>query len=434
MVPARRSLLHSLLAAGVLFALFASYGILKPLRDNVGQYFGRELLPKVWLGTAVVTVLATALVGYAVARWPRRRFAPWVFGLCAALTAGAWLAYRAVGGNVGFWLPASFYWWVSAYLMIALALFWGLMADMFGPGSGRVAFGPIAFAGTLGQLGGNTFTEYSVHALGLPALLAIAVALLTGGAVLVALIARAPSHDERQGRVPASAHGIGGRWFDGFVACTRSPYLGAILAYVGLQTFASAVLALEVVDAVRAHFGSGRDADAARTAFNAGVEKWTQLATLVLQLFVVGPVLARLGAGVALAAQPLAFAGGFLALACINDTSAASLLAAVAAFEIVRRSANYGLAKPGRDFLFTVCSPEEKYKAKSAIDAAGFRIFDAVFAQITNWWRAALASVLGSGLVAAAVVTVPIALGWALVALRMGKMYRRRLAAAASAR
>lgn len=425
MERAPRPLSQTLLAATLLFALFASYGILKPLRDNVGQYFGRALLPSIWLGTALTTVAATALLGVAVARWPRRRFAPWIFGLCAAITAAAYLAYRAAGGNVGFWLPAAFYWWVSSYLMVGLALFWGLMADTYGPHAGRRAFGPIAFAGTLGQLGGATFTEYSVQALGLTQLLAIALGLLIVATVCVIGIVHTPA-SERDNAQSTHHAVIGGRWFDGFVACVGSPYLGAILAYVGLQTFASTVLTLEVVDAVKAHFGSGAEAEAARTAFNASIDKWTQAATLVVQLLLVGPLLSRLGAGVALAVQPLAFAIGFSALALVGDAKSADLLTAVACFEVTRRAANYGFAKPGRDLLFTVCSADEKYKAKSAIDAAGFRMFDYVFAVSTNWWRTALMSVVGSGLVAAAVVTVPIALGWAFLSLRLGGMYRRR--------
>ncbi len=431
MQPAsRRPPSQTLLAALLLFALFASYGILKPIRDNVGQYFGRALLPTVWLGTAITTVIATALLGYAVARWPRRRFAPFVFGLCAVITLAAYFTYDAIGGNTGFWLPAAFYWWVSSYQMIGLALFWGLMADAYGPGAGRRVFGPIAFAGTVGHLGGTTFTEYMVHHLGLTQMLAIAVGLLVMATALTVAIVRTPAP---QAGVAAAApdERIGGRWFDGFLACVRSPYLGTLLLYVGLQTFASAVLSLEVVDAVKAHFGNGAGADASRTAFNASVEKWSQAATLVLQLVIVGPLLGRFGAGVALAMQPLAFAFGFVALAYVGDASSANLLAAAACFEVARRSTNFGLAKPSRDLLFTVCSADDKFKAKSVIDAAGFRIFDWVFAQTTNWWRASLMPVVGSGLLAAAVVTVPITLGWAFVALRLGGMYRKRAAAAA---
>lgn len=414
-----------MLAAALLGTLFASYGILKPLRDNVGQYFGRELLPRIWLGTAVVTVLATALLGAAVSRFSRRRFAPWAFASFALVTGATWLGYRATDGQHGFWLPAAFYWWVSSYLMVGLALFWGMMADLHGPTAGKRWFGPIAFGGTLGNLGGAKFTQLGAERLGLMPLLGIAVLLLAAATGLcVLLLARTPQTGTD---AHAQSRGVGGKWWQGFAACVRSPYLGGILAYVALQTFASAVLSLEVLDAVKAHFG---DDQPARTAFNASLDFWTQTVTLGLQLLVVGPLMQRFGTGVALAVQPLAYAIGFVVLPFARG---GTFLAAIACFEVGRRSANYGLAKPGRDALFTVCAPADKYKAKSVIDAAGFRVCDYVFGETTNLWRKALARVVGSGIGAAAVVTVPIALAWAGLAVGLGRMQARRASAAADA-
>lgn len=417
----------ALLATALLFALFASYGILKPLRDNVGQYFGRDILPRVWLGTAVVTVVVSALLAAAIARFPRRKVAPWAFALSAVVTALTWFGYQSVALGSGsgeadaphaFWVPALFYWWVSTYLMIGLALFWGLMADLYGTAAGKRSFGPIAVGGTLGQLGGAAFTEQFAQPLGLLPLLSLAVALLVLAAVVcVALLGVATRADE-----PAHARtsGVGGSWWEGFAACVKDPYLGAILGYVALQTFASAVLSLEVVDAVRAHFGKDQ---AARTSFNARLDFWSQAITLGLQFALVGPLMARFGAGIALAIQPLAYAIGFTALAFATP---AAFLVTIACFEVARRASNYGFAKPSRDALFTVCTPTDKYKAKSAIDAAAFRIFDYVFAEASNAWRRLMAGLIGSGIAASAAVAVPVALGWAGLALGLGRMHRRR--------
>lgn len=427
---------QTLLATALLFALFASYGILRPLRDDVGQYFGRAILPRVWLGTAIVTAVATALLAAAVARWPRRRVAPWAFAAFAAGTALTWLGHRAVSPaeNVGgpppaFWAPAAFYWWVSTYLMVGLALFWGLMADLHGAAAGKRLFGPIAVGGTLGQLGGAGFTMLFAEPLGQPALLGISVALLAVAAIAcLALLARAPRADEPG---HARAHGVGGSWWQGFAASVRSPYLGGILGYVALQTFASAMLSLELIDTVRSFFGNDR---AARTAFNATLDTCAQVLALGLQFAVVGPLMSRYGTGVALMAQPLAYVIGFtiLPLAAAGGFvhpfigGPPLLLAAFVCFEVGRRAANYGLAKPGRDALFTVCTPADKYKAKSAIDAAGFRVFDYVFGEASNAWRKLMAGLIGSGIAASAVVAVPVALAWAGLALGLGRMHRRR--------
>lgn len=412
----------------MLGALFASYGILKPLRDNVGQCFGRWRLPDVWLGTAVVTVLATAALGYAVGRWSRRRFVPWAFALCAVVTSVAYLLFEARGDGtvnvddpVGFWLAAGFYWWVSSYLPIGLALFWGLMADLHDDGAGRRLFGWIAFFGTLGQLGGAKFTAEFSTSLGMLPCLAIAVGLLVVATfACVALLTFTRQAKATGAKTPQPA--IGGRWWDGFAACVRSPFLGAILAYVGLQTALSAVLTLEVVEVVRGQFDDSKDGQNARRAFNAEVDFWAQSATLVIQSFLVGPLLIRLGAGAALAIQPLAYAAGLLALMGASHGSPAFLLASVAAIEVARRSANYGFAKPGRDLLFTACSPDERYKAKSAIDASGFRIFDWVFGVVANQWRALVGTLAGT-----VAIAVPTALAWAWLARTLGRLHQRRV-------
>lgn len=96
-------------------------------------------------------MLVTALLSAAIARFPRRRVAPWAFGLSAVITALTWFGYQAVAMHNGgattphaFWVPALFYWWVSTYLMVGLALFWGLMADLYGAAAGKRSFGPIA--------------------------------------------------------------------------------------------------------------------------------------------------------------------------------------------------------------------------------------------------------------------------------------------------
>ena len=39
--------------------------------------------------------------------------------------------------------------------------------------------------------------------------------------------------------------------------------------------------------------------------------------------------------------------------------------AVVIVYQVLRRAANYGVARPAREMLFTVVGREEKYKAKN---------------------------------------------------------------------
>ena len=99
-----------------------------------------------------------------------------------------------------------------------------------------------------------------------------------------------------------------------------------------------------------------------------------QALALLTQLFLTGRIVRRLGLGVLLMTVPLAMAGGFAWLAF------APTFAVFVAVMIARRAGEYALARPGREILFTVVAPDEKYKAKNVIDTAVYRGADAVSA------------------------------------------------------
>src|SRR6185437_15369339 len=94
--------------------------------------------------------------------------------------------------------------------------------------------------------------------------------------------------------------------------------------------------------------------------------------TIGTQLFLTGPLLTRLGLSRMLSLLPALSGVGFAALAVVPR------LAVLAGFQVVRRAAQYGIAGPAREVLFTVVSREEKYKAKNFIDTAVSRGGDAL--------------------------------------------------------
>jgi AAA family ATP:ADP antiporter len=91
-------------------------------------------------------------------------------------------------------------------------------------------------------------------------------------------------------------------------------------------------------------------------------------------------------------------------------------IAAVAIFQVVRRAADYAIARPAREVLFTVVPREDRYKAKSFIDTVVYRAGDQVGA-----WSVALLRGLGLGTSGVAVVVIPIAALWLANALWLGR-------------
>src|SRR5690606_11434498 len=77
-------------AAGILlfFLLFASYFMLRPVRETFGIAGGVHNLQWLFTGTFLATLLVVPLFGWAAARLRRRLLAPLSFILSAAVMAG----------------------------------------------------------------------------------------------------------------------------------------------------------------------------------------------------------------------------------------------------------------------------------------------------------------------------------------------------------
>ena len=91
-------------------------------------------------------------------------------------------------------------------------------------------------------------------------------------------------------------------------------------------------------------------------------------------------------------------------------------LGTIAAFQVLRRAADYAIARPTREVLFTVVPREDRYKAKSFIDTVVYRLGDQVGA-----WAVALLRGLGDNAATVALVAVPLAGLWLVNALWLGR-------------
>ena len=134
---------------------------------------------------------------------------------------------------------------------------------------------------------------------------------------------------------------------------------------------------------------------------------------LIGQLIVVKQVVQRFGVGVSLSVLPIVSVIGFALLA------ANPVFVVIAALQVIRRSLTFGLGKPTSDMLYSVVSPEEKYKAKNFTETALYRGGDLVGA-----W--AVRMMTGLGLSGISLVCVPIAAIWTAIAFWLGRDYKRR--------
>jgi len=206
---------------------------------------------------------------------------------------------------------------------------------------------------------------------------------------------------------------LGGSSFSGFLLVLRSPYLAGIALWVALLSLAGTFLYFQQANIVAA----ASDDPAVRTRIFATIDLAVGVTTLVVQSLATGRLIARFGVGPAAALLPLVFAAGFAVLA-VNP-----VLAVVIGFQAAQRAANFAISNPAREILFTVTSREEKYKAKYVIDGVTFRGVDAASGSL-------FAALRGAGVELATISwsIVPVAIGWLVLALALGRAQERRAA------
>ena len=89
--------------------------------------------------------------------------------------------------------------------------------------------------------------------------------------------------------------------------------------------------------------------------------------------------------------------------------------------QVVRRSGNYAITRPGREMLFTLVDSETRYKAKPVIDTVVYRGGDVV----TAWFYTGIVKIFGLGLAGVAIVGAGVAALWAAVGVYLGRRYEQ---------
>jgi len=422
-----------LMAAGLsflcFFCLLSTNYVLRPIRDALGVEGGVENYALLFSGTFVVSLALYPVLGALASRTTRTHFAVAVFAAIAASLVGFRLL---LGADLPERLLASaFFIWASVFNLILTSVFWGVMADVFDNEQGRRLFGVIAAGGTAGAMAGPLLTRSIVHAVGVEGLLLVAAGMMIaalGCVVALGRAARTAGGGEIGGEVGReSAVGvggaaaaprepiIGGKILAGLSSVARSRYLLAIAAFILLLTTTATFVYFQQGWIVERELSSRAD----RTAFFATIDLWTNLITVVVQLVVMRFLVRRLGVTGLLLALPLITGLGFAVLAI------APVLSALAVFQVVRRTGEYGLARPAREILFTLVSREDKFKAKNVVDVVIYRGGDAAAA----WLNVGLTSA-GLGVGATALCAIPLCGVWAVTSGALGRMEKRRRLAA----
>jgi ATP:ADP antiporter, AAA family len=398
-----------------LLTMFASYTILRPVRDAFGITSGLDKIPYLFWGVFVVMLALQPVYGWLTSRFPRTVFLPWVYAFFAANLIAFYVWFRLQADHT--WIARTYFVWVSVFNLFVVAAFWSLMADVFNREQAGRLFGFIWAGASTGGLIGPAIDNRLAVPIGAINLLPISAGLLLLSLVFMRLVIR---WQRRQGATPAggAASGaprpedaLGGGAWAAFAQVARSPYLLGIGVFVLLMTWVSTFLYLEQQAFVAKVF-HGADQ---RAAFFGGIDFWVQAASLTIQLLLFGRLFKWVGLRVVLASVPVIMTAGYALFA-----SAPRFMVLVVVYA-VRRVGDYALTRPCRDALFTVVSREEKYKAKSLIDTFVYRGGDAVSGSLYKQ----LTDHLGAGPAAIGWLGAAISAVWTVLALALGRVQQR---------
>lgn len=389
--------------------LFASYSVIKPVRDTMGTVWGVAHIQELFTGTLAACLLVAPLYSALAARVKLSTFLPWVY----AIVGISILAFYAVFETERVhprWMAAAFYVWVSTFNMLILSVFWTFMSDTFSRTQAKRLFGFVAAGVTIGGIIGPTIATLLARAVGNYNLMLIsATGFLLTAAVVRVLV------KEKQRMLAAGVevqrtsldHRLGsGNPFAGFSLLLRSRYLLLLSLFLLLMTWISTVIYIQLSDVIQHTFKD----QAARTQAYAVIDLAVNSIAVFVQLFGTSRIISRFGVTTGLVLNPVIMVIAFLAVAF------SPVLLVLGSIQVLRRVAEYAVAKPAREMLFTVVDQESRYKAKNIIDTVVYRFGDVSAAWISS-------AILPLGLAALGIFGALIAAVWFPVAFILGKRY-----------
>jgi len=397
------------------FCVLSSYYILRPVRESMAVGSGPNTIPWLFFGTFVTMLIATPIFGWVASRFPRRQFLPWVYLFFISNILIFWLVFSIAIDNESdhVWLGRIFFVWLSVFNLFVVSVFWSFMADIYTREQGRRLFGVITAGGSIGALIGGIATSVLVIKIGFQNLLPIAATLLLLAIFCIKRLRTWVEQNTTKEGVEsaASKEPLGGNPLSGVTHVFASKYFTGIALQPVIASLLGTALYMFMAQLVEQSISDPDE----QTQFFSNINNAINALSLIVQMFIVKHVVRRFGIGVSLSLLPIASIAGFILLA-VEPT-----LAMVALITVLRRALGFGFSKPTSDMLYSVVTPEEKYKTKNFIDTAVYRAGDLI-----GTWTVRGFVGLGLGISAVSIAMLPFAAIWAFIVLWLGRDYRRQ--------
>ena len=389
-----------------IFAVLSSYYIMRPIRDQMGVAGGVNNLQWLFMGTLGAMLLLNSPFGFLVKMLPRTRFISITYRFFAGVILLFAMALHWADQAQTVWVGRIFFIWISVFNLFVVSIFWALIVDIFNSEDGKRLFGFIAAGATIGAIVGSGLTASLARYVPTSFLLIGSVMLLEVAVFSVGRLSRQSAKLRTGLAVEAAETPIGGNALAGFTHPFQSAYLFNVSLFLLLFAITSTFLYFQQAGIVSRSFHDR----GAQTAFFASVDLAVNVLTLFVQLFLTGRIVRAAGVGPTLAFLPALTIVGFGALALVPT------LASLVAFQVLRRSGDYAVARPTREVLYTVVAREDRYKAKSFIDTVVYRGGDQVGA-----WSFTFLTWPGFGTIGIAIAAGVLSAAWLANALWLGR-------------
>lgn len=382
------------------FGLLSSYYMLRSVREAMGVRYGPENYSWLYTGTFFCMLLAQPIYGALVSRYARRAFVPIVYGFFLLCILGFLLAWQSERGQA--LMAPVFYIWLSVANLFTVAVFWSYMTDVFDEHQAKRVFGYLAAGGSAGGLTGAGLTMSLAGLIDIDGILMLSfvfMALACACAVWLGRFATAASARNDAAELEAI---IGGTSFAAFRLILQKVPLRWLGLFMLLSGVGGGILYLQQGYAVREMF----DSDAARAAYFARIDLFTNLLALVLELFLARWMFLRLGTARLLTQMPLMLMLGFGFLALAPTAFVIGL------FQVLSRGIRFGFGEPALASCYTTLDREIRYKGKGFIDTFVYRLSD-----VCTQWAARGIHAIGLGgmpmyLIGASVAALTAAVGY----------------------
>ena len=343
-------------AAAALTVAFQLAG--KATRDALFLHtFGVAALPRMLIIAALVSAALTLGLTRVMARTGPGRLVPRLFWLSGVLLLAEW----ALVGPARPVVAVLFYLHFGGLGALLVSGFWALVNERFDPRSARGAIGRITTGASLGGLLGGILPERIGATLSLTAMLPVLAVLHLLAGFLVLWLRRSTTSQE-----PASARRSTTPSRSPRAVFSSSPYLQGIALLVVLTATAEGLLDYVFKAGATSMVSDETTLLRLFAAFYTG----TAVLTILLQLFVLRPILGRLGIARSAALLPAGSSIGALGALLVPGFGA---LIAARAVEVVLHNSIFRAAY---ELLFTPVSPQEKRATKLLLDVGVARVGD----------------------------------------------------------